>query len=103
MITALTEQSRELAQLAAAELAPAVDAVVATGCQSRIRIEHLLDRLLDFCFDPDVLVIFKKLCRYYFTLDQEATVFYIQSYREMWDEESLPQSERQRLRRSMAQ
>jgi len=77
--------------LAAAELSPAVDAVIATGCQSRIRIEHLLDRLLDFCYDPRVLAIFKKLCRSYYGIDPAATAYYIRSYREMWDEESLPQ------------
>lgn len=96
-VAALAEQSRGLARLATGELAPEVETVIATRCQSKIRIEHLLDRLLDFSFDPDVLAIFRKLCRYYYAIDPAATVYYVQSYREMWDEELLPKRQRRRL------
>jgi len=34
----------------------------------------------------NLLAIYKKLCRSYFDIDQEATVFYVNAYREMWDE-----------------
>lgn len=37
------------------------------------RIEHLLDGMLDFCFDPAMLALYKKLCRYYWDIDPEAT------------------------------
>jgi hypothetical protein len=50
------------------------------------RIERCLDGMLDFCFDDEMLVLFKKLCRHYFDVDPEATVSYVQAYREMWDE-----------------
>jgi hypothetical protein len=51
-----------------------------------MNIEHCLDGMLGFCFDDEMLLLYKKLCRYYFDIDQEAMVFYINSYREMWDE-----------------
>ncbi len=35
-----------------------------------------LDGLLDFCFDPEALLLYRKLCRYYFTIDPVATAFY---------------------------
>jgi len=31
-----------------------------------MRIERCLDGMLDFCFDDEVLLLYKKLCRYYF-------------------------------------
>jgi hypothetical protein len=33
-----------------------------------------------------MLVIYKKLCRYYFDIDPNGTVFYVNAYREMWEE-----------------
>jgi hypothetical protein len=33
-----------------------------------VTIERVLDTLLNFAFNEDVLALFKKLCRYYFTL-----------------------------------
>ena len=41
--------------------------------------------MLDFCFDDAVLVLYKKLCRYYYDIDPEATVSYVNAYRDMWD------------------
>ena len=43
--------------------------------------------MLDFCFDDGMLVLYKKLCRYYFDIDPKATVLYVQVYRDMWDEQ----------------
>lgn len=48
-------------------------------------IEHTLDALCEAAFDDEVLIIFKKLCRYYYDIDQQATIEHIQFYREMWD------------------
>lgn len=50
------------------------------------RIERTLDGILDFCFDPALLAIFKKLCRYYYGIDPVATASYVYAYRDMWDE-----------------
>jgi hypothetical protein len=43
--------------------------------------------MLNFCFDDGMLVLYKKLCRYYFDIDPKATVSYVHAYREMWDEQ----------------
>jgi hypothetical protein len=52
--------------------------------------QHTLDGQLDFCgFDP-ALQLYRRLCRHDYDIDPVATVFYVNSYREMWDEESLP-------------
>lgn len=62
-----------------------VEAVLRDKCSDPQHIERLLDGMLDFCFDDEMLRLFKKLCRYYFKIDQEATVSYVHTYREMWD------------------
>lgn len=52
------------------------------------RIERCLDGMLDFCFDDEMLALYKKLCRYYYDIDPEAAVFYVHAYREMFDEQT---------------
>ncbi|MBN1106451.1 MAG: hypothetical protein JXL84_23810, partial [Deltaproteobacteria bacterium] len=49
--------------------------------------ERCLDGMLDFCFDDEMLVLYKKLYRYYLNIDPEATASYVHFYREMWGNE----------------
>jgi len=53
------------------------------------KIEHLFDRMLDFCFDDEVLVEYKRILRYYYPINPESVVFYVEQYREMYDSEEL--------------
>ena len=62
-----------------------VDAIIQSGEQGAQRIEHQLDHMLGVCCDPDMLLVFKRLCRYYDGIDPVATAGYVQAYREMWD------------------
>ena len=61
------------------------DAIIQSGEQDTQRIEHQLDHMLGLCCDPDMLVVFKRLCRYYYGIDTAAAAGYVQAYREMWD------------------
>ena len=83
----LAESMSGLARRAVAEYAPIVDAIVREGSNDVRRIEHTLDGLLDFCFYPEALLLFKKLCRHYFSVDPAATADYVRTYREMWESE----------------
>lgn len=49
------------------------------------RIEHTLDALCEVAFDEEVLLVFKKLCRYYYSFNPLSTAEHINLYREMWD------------------
>ncbi|MDZ4316311.1 MAG: hypothetical protein U0989_16285 [Azonexus sp.] len=62
-----------------------VDDIIRCGVQDSQRIDHQLDFMLGFCCDPEMLNVFKRLCRYYYTINPQATVEYIHAYREMWD------------------
>ena len=62
-----------------------VDDLIQSGKRDSAHIEHQLDHMLGFCCDPDMLLVFKRLCRYYFTIDPVATAEHINAYRKMWD------------------
>jgi len=62
-----------------------INQILDSRCQVKNRIEHSLDGMLDFCFDEDMLVLYKKLCRYYYGIDQSAATSYVYAYRDMWD------------------
>lgn len=62
-----------------------VDGLIQRGERDRACIDHQLDHMLGFCCDPEMLAVFKRLCRYYFTIDPVATVEHINAYRDMWD------------------
>ncbi|MBI4766839.1 MAG: hypothetical protein HY787_19955 [Deltaproteobacteria bacterium] len=85
-IGVLAREHRQLTHQAVLEYAPEVEAILRDQCRDSRRIEHLLDGILDFCFDSEMLYLYKKLCRYYFEIDPSATVSYVNAYREMWDE-----------------
>jgi hypothetical protein len=78
----------DLARRAVAEYAPVVDSIVRSRSRDVRHIEHTLDGLLDFCFDPGALVLFKKLCRHYYFIDPGAAADYVYAYRDMLDSEA---------------
>ncbi len=81
----LGQQMQSLFRQATALANTEVDHIIQTGERDSERIEHQLDHMLGFCCDPEMLIVFKRLCRYYFTFAPQATAGYIQAYREMWD------------------
>ena len=81
----LVKSISAITRRAVAEYAPLVDAIVRDQCRDVRHIERTLDGLLDFCFNPEALLLYKKLCRHYFPIDPAATAFYIRADREMWD------------------
>ena len=64
---------------------PEAEKIINTKSKDINNIEHTLDALCEAAFDDEVLNIFKKLCRYYYDIDPQATAQQIQFYREMWD------------------
>ena len=87
----LVEARNHLARKAETGFAIQVDDITREGCKDPKRIEWLLSCMLDFGFDNRILVLFKKLCRYYYAIDPEATASYVYSYRKMWDKDYMPE------------
>ena len=82
----LAKTRNQLSRQAEQQYSFEVEAILKAQSRDPQRIEHLLDGMLDFCFDPEMLRLYKELCRYYFKIDPEATVSYVYAYRELWDE-----------------
>ena len=87
-IAPLAAQLTELQNRVVREYEPIVGRIIRSGSRDVREIEATLDGLLDFACVPDGLKLFKALCRYYYAIDPVATADYVQSYRELWDEDS---------------
>ena len=81
----LVKSLQTLAKRAVIEYKQEMDEIIDSGCRDKRRIERILDGMLGFCFDDNMLVLYKKLCRYYYAIDRNATVEYVYAYRDMWD------------------
>ena len=79
------ERFNELTKEAHAAYKPQVDALIKSKSTNNNEIELLFDYMLDFCGDSQMLLLYKKLCRYYWEINPQATAIYINYYREMWD------------------
>ena len=81
----LAKEIQFLAKRAVIEYEQELDGIVDSNCREKCRIERTLDGMLDFGFDKDMVELFRKLCRYYYAIDQNAAAEYVLAYRDMWD------------------
>ena len=65
----------------------AVNSVIQRQNKDIKEIEHLLNYMLDFADNEEILASYRKLCKYYYNINPQATAEYIQSYKEMYDED----------------
>ena len=84
-IAKLIESRNQLAQQACG-YAALVNSIIASQTTDVNHISHTLDYMLGFCFDDQMLLLYRRLCRYLYDIDKETTASYINAYREMWDE-----------------
>ena len=89
----IARAGQRLARQAEKQYALEVEDILRTQCRDPRRIERLLDGMLDFGFDSAMVRLYKKLCRYYFETDPEATASYVYAYRELWDDGGNVKSE----------
>lgn len=55
---------------------------------SEDELSHMLDYLLGFACDEKILKSYKMVCRRYLYVYPRCIKFYIEAYREMWEDES---------------
>ena len=69
-----------------------IEDTISNNISDNMQIERKLDEMLDillFYETNDSLLTFRKLCRYYFDINPQATVDYINYYREQNDPEGV--------------
>ena len=67
-----------------------IEDMITNNISNNMQIERKLDEMLDillFYETDDSLLTFRKLCKYYFDINPQATVNYINYYREQNDPE----------------
>ena len=64
-----------------------VENIIYNKIEDQNHIERTFDGMLDFCYDDEMLLLYKKLARYYFTINSMVTADYINYYREMYEYE----------------
>lgn len=69
-----------------------IEAIIRNRIKSEMYIERKLDEMLDilsFYENDETLLTFRRLCRYYFDINPQATVDYIRIYKEQNDPEEM--------------
>jgi hypothetical protein len=70
-----------------------VDRIYRNKVKDVKEIERVIEALLDYCYNDKILLLFKRICRYYYKINQEVTYEYIMIYRDLWDDENLDKKE----------
>lgn len=86
-IVKLVEYGQSLALQAFSIYSQDVEQIIRTKSTDIKYIERTLDSILGFCFNQDMLNLFKKLCRYYYFIDKQATAEYIYMYKDMYEDD----------------
>jgi hypothetical protein len=84
-IRGIDKELQKIYSQAEIHYASAVNDIIRCQCKDAKEIEHLLNFMLDFADNEKILVSYRKLCRYYLDINPQATVEYIQSYKELYD------------------
>ena len=92
-VSGIASSIQALNQQAVVAYTPIVEGILRSGSRDADHIEHTLDGLLGFCGYSPALVLFKKLCRHFWTIDPAATAWHINAYREMWDSEEAEEDD----------
>jgi hypothetical protein len=66
-----------------------VEQYIAENCQDSNQICYTLDFMLDFCFDDKMLLLYRRLCAHLYRFDPQSALYYVEAYREMWDEQGV--------------
>ena len=69
-----------------------IEKIIKDNISDEMYIQRKLDEMLDvllFYENNDSLLLFRRLCKYYFSINPQATVQYINCYREQNDLEEI--------------
>lgn len=69
-----------------------IEGIISNRIKNEMYIERKLDEMLDilsFYENDETLITFRRLCRYYFDINPQATADYIRIYKEQNDPEEM--------------
>jgi hypothetical protein len=91
--SALAKSQEALGKQAVEAYKQPVEHILRIKSQDVEAIERLLEGMPDFCFNDDILLLYRKLCRHFFDIDPQATAYYVYAYRDRWDAKSEDEQE----------
>ncbi|EKT4502311.1 hypothetical protein [Flavobacterium psychrophilum] len=89
----LAESINQITQNAFLVYEPQVDRIYRNKVKDKKEIESIIEALLDYSYDDKVLMLFKRICQYYYKINPTVTYEYVMIYRDMWDDEYLDKKE----------
>ena len=93
-IGGMIKQVQEITKKAVSLIEPQVNAIIRNKMTDNNQIETLLDRLFDYAgMDENGLILFKRLCRYYYGLNPKVTADYIYAYRDLYDSDKIDEDD----------
>lgn len=84
-VSGIVQRLKELTKLAEVNYGYEVEEIIKFRVEDEERIETSLDLMLDCCFDKEVLLVYKKLVKYYYGINEVASISYINAYRELYE------------------
>ena len=96
-IAEIAEHMRALHREAEVAYTPLVENILRGRGGDVSHMERTLDGLLAFCGDARMLLLYRRLCRHLWEVDQAAAVAYVNLYREMYDPDEEGEWRAQRL------
>jgi hypothetical protein len=89
----MIERIQAITQETTAQIKPKVLYIIRNNINDNNQIERLLDSLLDCAGMCDEgLYLFKRLCRYYYPINPQATAEYVYAYRDLYDSDNEEES-----------
>jgi len=64
---------------------PIVNDILNEKISAPAEIERYLESMLDFCYDDEVLLLYKKVCRFLYPKYPQLVNSAVMNYKEMWD------------------
>jgi hypothetical protein len=83
--TDLAESINKITQEAFIIYEPQVQRIYLNKVKDEKEIERVIEALLDYSYDDKILLLFKRLCQYYYKINPEITYEYVMIYRNLWD------------------
>ena len=93
-IMAMAGQLHALIEQAVIPLRAEVDAVIRQNVVDDVRVERLLENLLNYAgHSKEALALFKRLGRYYYDQNPELITDYVMTYRDLYDSDDENENE----------
>jgi hypothetical protein len=96
--TDLAESINKITQEAFIIYEPQVQRIYHNKVKDEKEIERVIEALLDHSYDNKILLLFKKLCQYYYKINPEITYEYVMICRNLWDNEYLDKNEEEKTK-----